>query len=165
MHAHAGGGDHPRRVEGEHVTLAAGIEPDGDAAPGGLRIDRQQVVDESPRGLAHDEPVHAQRTGAHRGAQAGRAEHQPAGEPGGQLLGRPVEQRPQLGADVVVGLGVEPAGGDGSHVVGRHGSSVRNSTSGRGPTWLITSDAAIDPSRPHSPSVRSRVKPYRKPAA
>ena len=35
--------------------------------------------------------------------------------------------------------------------------SVRSSTSGRGPMWLMTSAAAIEPSRPHSGSDRPFV--------
>ena len=157
VHAHTGGGDHAGGVEGEDVALAPGVEADGDATRRGIRIDLQQVLDEPARRLADDEAVHAQRSGPDGGTQPGGAEHQPATEPGGQLVGGPAEQGGELVADVVVGFGVEPAPGGGADVVDRHGKSVRSSTRGRGPTWLITSAAAIEPSRPHSSSGWPRV--------
>ena len=40
-----------------------------------------------------------------------------------------------------------------------HGNNVRSATSGRGPTWLITSAAAIEPSRAHSASGRALLYP------
>ena len=52
-----------------------------------------------------------------------------------------------------------------SIVVTHHRSALRNSTSGRGPTWLITSAAAIEPSAPHRSRSNPCVQPYRNPAA
>ena len=115
---------------------------------GGVGLLGEEVVGEAAGGLAHDEPVHAQRPGADGRAQAGGAEHQLAVEALGEDVVGSVEQGLQLGADVVVGLGGEPALGGVAR--GGHDSRVRSSTSGRGPTWLITSAAAIDPMRPHS---------------
>ena len=72
-------------------------------------------------------------------------------------IGRgPLDQVGQFHGDVGIGLDRQPAVGGFEDrlvriavVVSHRVTSVRNSTSGRGPTWLITSAAAIDPRRPH----------------
>ena len=91
--------------------------------------------------------------------ESGGAEHQATGEPGLQLGFGPREEVAQLGLDVDVRLGLEPPGGHGTQAVASHGTRVRNETSGRGPTWLITSAAAIEPRRAHSVSGRALLYP------
>ena len=143
-------GHHARRVEREHIALATGVVADDHATLARARWSVASRYDgEAGRGLTHDEPVHPLRTGAHGGAQSGGAELQPAVEPLGQLVSGSGEQRLQLGTDVRVGFGGQPAFRLGTGAFD-HPISVRSSTRGRGPTWEMTSDAAIDPSRPHS---------------
>ena len=152
------GSAHPRRVEREGVALATGVEADDHARPGTLGHGGQQVVGQPGGGLAHDEAVHALRARPHGTAQPGRAELQTAGEPLHQLVGRPGQQRRQLGAHIRVRFGGQPALGGLSHHGSPHrGSRVFSSTSGRGPTCEITSAAAIEPRRAHSGRLWSRV--------
>ncbi len=155
MHAEARRRHHAGGVEGEDVALAAGVVADGDAARRGVRLFGEQVVGEPRRGLPDDEAVHPQRTGADGRAQAGRSEHQAPVEALGEDVVGAGEEGAQLVTHVVVGLGGEPALGDLAR--GRHDSRVRSSTRGRGPTWLITSAAAIEPMRPHSARSSWRV--------
>ncbi len=78
---HAHRGEHPGGVEREVVALAAGVVADDDAALGGVRATSSSTYATEPgRGLADDQSVHPQWTGAHLAAQAGGAELQPAGE-------------------------------------------------------------------------------------
>ena len=117
----------------------------------------QQVVDEPGGGLADHQPVHPLRPGADGGTQPGGAELQPAVEPLGQFV---VGLRRAGSAS---SARMSASGSAASHAASRiaaeiaHGKSVRNSTSGRGPTWEITSAAAIAPSCAHSASERRRV--------
>ena len=104
---------HPRRVEGEDVALAAGVVADDDAALARRRARRRAGSRRGPR-AAWRTTSRFIRSGPAPigGAQPGGAEHQLAVEARGELVVGPVEQRLQLGADVVVGLGGEPALGD-----------------------------------------------------
>ncbi len=159
------GGHHASGVGREHVALATGIEPDHDAAPGAAGIGVEDVPGEAGRRLPDDEPVHAQRPGTDGCSETCGPELQPATETVLQLARIAVEQRLQLVTDVGVGFGRQPTLDGGREVVVRHSTSVRSSTSGRGPTWEITSDAAIEPSRPHSVSGAPFAMPYMNPAA
>src|SRR3954468_12187505 len=105
--------------------------------------------------MSHHQPIHSLRPSAHRGAQAGGTELQAAVEAHSQLAIASGAQTFQLLTHVLVSLGGQPAARHAAEIA--HGKSVRNSISGRGPTWEITSAAAIAPSRPHSASDCRRV--------
>ncbi len=152
---HAPGGADPCRVEGEGIALAPGVVADDHAPLGRIGLRLQQVVDETGRGLLHDQTVHPLWAGTDGGAQPGGAELQPPVEPGGQLVVRTGEQSLELVTHVGVGFGGQPAARHAAEIA--HGKSVRNSTNGRGPTWEITSAAAIAPIWAHSASERRRV--------
>ena len=126
-------GHHARRVEREQIALAAGVVADDHAPLARTRVDVEQVLRKTCRRLPHDEPVHALRTGADGGAQSGGAELQPAVEAPIELVDRSGDQRLQLGTDVLVGFGGQPAFRLGAGAVD-HLISVRSSTRGRGPT-------------------------------
>ena len=151
------GGHDPGGVEGEDVALAAGVEADHHAPRSGPLVDIEHIRRQAGGGLAHHQPVHPQRAGPNGGAQSGGAEREVAGEPGLQLGVGAGEQIAQLGLDVGIRLGLQPALRRGAHV--GHGNNVRSATRGRGPTWLITSAAAIDPSRAHSVSGSALLYP------
>ena len=167
-----GGGHHPRRVLGEHVALAADVVADDDAALGSAGIGRLEVVGQPGRRLAHDESVHPQRPGADGGAQPGGPERQaarrtarpappdrrrsaPAARRGCR---RPARRRATASPAGSVVFGQR-------HLPGLDPTSVRSSTRGLGPTWLITSAAAIEPSRAQSCNDSPLVRPCRNPAA
>ncbi len=126
-------GHHARGVEREQIALAAGVVADDHTPLASARVDVEQVLRKTCRRLPHDEPVHPLRTGADGGAQTGGAELQPAVEAPIELVDRSGDQRLQLGADVLVGFGGQPAFRLGAGAVD-HLISVRSSTRGRGPT-------------------------------
>ena len=108
------------RVESEHVALAARIVGDHDTSSGGVldpsgRLLVEQPTPEARRSLTDDESVHPHRAGTDRGAQTRRAELEPAAETIGEIVvGRSVagvgrlDQRRELGVQVVIGFGSEP---------------------------------------------------------
>ena len=149
---------HARRVERVQVALAAGVVADDHTAFARTWVGGQEVRGEACRGLPHHEPVHALWTRSDSSSQTGGTELEPALEPPGQLISGSGEQRLQLGADVVVRFACQPAFRLGPGAI-THSISVCSSTRGRGPTCEITSDAAIEPSRPHSFRSWPCVKP------
>ena len=106
---------------------------------------------EPGRGLTDDEPVHPQRTGADRGAQPGGAEHA-AGRRSARRARRPGPSSSACNSARMSASGSassQPAvsRASASSALSIIRVSVRSSTRGAGPTWLITSAAAIEPSR------------------
>ncbi len=115
--------EHPRRVECEHIALAARVVGDDHTARCGVLDPPRRLLVEQPsaeagRGLADDQSVHPHRAGADCGAQARGAELESTGETGGEVIARRlvtgsgrVDQRRELGSQVVVGFGGEPRPG------------------------------------------------------
>ena len=131
-------------VEAHHHAAAAGV---------GLRV--EQVPGQAGGGPAHRDAVHAHGPRGHGAAQAGRAELEPTVEAAGELGVVVVEQAAQLGARLGIGIVLDPrvdAGGQLGRDAHRPAASRSSGTSGRAPTWPMTSAAASEPSWPQRAS-------------
>ena len=125
----------------------------------------EEVSREPCRGATHDHTVHAIRSGAERAAEAGGAELQAGCEPILECVEVAASDEVfELGPGGRVRIFLEPPGRRGEESVA-HRSSVVSAIAGRGPIWLITWAAAIEPSCPHRANGMPRVRPNRKPAA
>ena len=116
--------EHPGRVDGEQIALAAGVIGDHHAALRGAGdrtglLSVEQPLPQPRRRLADHQPVHPHGAGTDGGAQAGGAELQAAGEPGGEVVGgrtlgigrSPLDQVGEFDRDVGIGLDGQPAVG------------------------------------------------------
>ena len=159
---HASGCAHASGVECERIALATHVEADDHTSLGNVGNVGQQVVDEAGSGLLHDQTIHSLRAYADGRTQTSGTELQSTREAFAQLIVGPVQQRTQLLAHVRIRFRHQPGlGSRAKFGVGQwfssHGSSVFSSRRGRGPTWEMTSAAAIEPSFAHSSRGRSRV--------
>ena len=134
------------------------VVADDDTALGGRWVGAQHVLDQARCCLTNHEPVHPHGSGPDGGTQSCRTELQPPREPQSERVdvgvGIAGQERRDLGTHVGVGLGFEPLLGYCAQIrqaqirqreIGAHGNRVRSSTSGRGPTWPMTSAAARAP--------------------
>ncbi len=108
-HRYAEGGEHPRGVEDEEIRLPAGVAGDENPPLAHPRVGCEQVTGEAGCGLSNHETVHAHRTGADGGAEPRGTELEPTGEPLLEGGVTDIDQLGELGPDVIVGLGLEPA--------------------------------------------------------
>jgi hypothetical protein len=103
-------GEDRGRLLGEARRPVAGVVADDDPGGHGAGDGVEQVAREAGARPAHGGDVHARRPGAEPAAQAGGAEREAVREARRQLGGRArVEQRPQLGARLRVGVVGDPA--------------------------------------------------------
>ena len=160
----AGAGEHRGGVGGEDVALVAGVVADDDAPLRRRRAGVEQPAGQAGGGAPHHDAVHPHRPGAQFRPRGRRCRTAGGPEP----LGDRRRRHRRRGA---------PAARPGSRDRGRRRATPRRrrrtsirradeaATSGRAPTWAITSAAATDPRRPQSANERPCVSPYRKPAA
>ena len=139
---------HAGRVEGEHVALAAGVVADDDTALR-RRRDRsvEQVVGEAARrpGARRAGSCAAARRRRRRAGRRCRTSADRRSARRATLVGSPSSSACSSARMSSSGSAASQRSAVERGAVGRHDSSVRSSTRGRGPTWLITSAAAIDP--------------------